>query len=668
MISSLGIGTTLSLSSLLTGLMQVASIPLTTYQANKDSVNTEISAYGTLSSALTTFQTAISNLTLSANFKSLAASSSNTSVATASVYTGASAGSYTVAVSQLAQAQTLVASGQSSLSTAIGGNTSTTLTFDFGTVSTTTGTDADGNATSSSSFTSAGTTKTLTIDSTNNTLAGIRDAINGASLGVTASIVNDGSDTPYRLVITSNTTGAASGLKISASGDSTVAGMLAYDPASTGSQGMTQTVAAQDAKLTVNGLSLSSATNTVSGSLPGFTLSLAQTGSTTLTVSNDTDTIATNIATFVDAYNTLLTSINTLTNYDANDSSKNGALLGDSTVNNIKSLLQRIATSSIDGGGTLKTLADVGISYGSDGSLSLDATTLKSKLSSNLSDFAALFGTAGTTTDARVSYLAAGSSTQAGTYKIDITRAATQASASGTAAANLTSASSSKISLTVALNGATVNISIPQATYTSADELAKAVQTAINDDSTFKTAGSAVNVSANSDGTLTIGSTAYGSASKLTVTGLSASALFGTSSLSATDGVDVAGTIGGFQATGSGQTLTGQTGTAVAGLAVEVSGDTTGERGTVSYSVGFAAQFYSYVADVTSTSGAIATATGTLDDKVTAITTQMTKFQAHLDQVQAKYEAQFTALNALLTKMKTASSLLDAQFNSTTSS
>lgn len=666
-IATLGVGTTLSLSSLLTGLMSVASIPLTTYQNNEAAVQTEISAYGTLSSALTTFQTALSNLTLSANFKALSATSSNTAVATATVFTGASAGNYSVNVTQLAQAQTLVANGQSSLSTAIGSGASTKLTFDFGTISgstdSSTGTYQDG-----TSFTSSGTSKTVTIDSTNNTLAGIRDAINNAGVGVTASIVNDGGSTPYRLVLTSNSSGAAQAVKIGVDGDASLQGLLGFDPTSTTAQNLTQTTAAQDAKLAVNGISLSSASNTVSGALNGFSLSLNSVGTTTLAVSNDTGTVETNINSFVSAYNTAMSAIATLQNYDSTNSANNGALLGDATATNIKTMLQRIVSSTIDGGGAFKSLADVGISYGSDGSLSIDSSTLESKLSSNLSDFAALFGTAGSASDSRVSYVSAGSSTQAGTYALNITRAATQASGTGSSAADLSAASGNALSLTVALNGTTENITVPAGTYSTAAELAKAVQSSINANSTFKTNGYAVNVSANDDGTLTMSSTAYGSASTLNVSGLAAKSLFGSSALEAADGVDVAGTIGGYEATGSGQTLTGKTGTPVAGLAVEVSGTDTGSRGTVSYSVGFAAQLYSYITDVTSTTGTIATATTALDKKVTAIESQITKFQAHLDQVQAKYEAQFTALNALLAKMKTASTLLDAQFNRTTSS
>ncbi|MGI4858181.1 MAG: flagellar filament capping protein FliD, partial [Janthinobacterium lividum] len=368
-ISSMNVGgSSLSLGSMLTGLMKVASIPLTTYQRQQGSVQTEISAYAQLKSDLSTFQSSLNTLTLAANFKALAATSSDGGVATAKVFTGAQPGNYAVNVSQLAQAQTLVSEGQKSVNTAIGTGGDTTLAINLGTVGATTSTDESGASTTTggtadasghysdgTTFTPGGTSKTIKINSTNNTLGGIRDAINGAAIGVTASIVNDGGASPYRLVLTNSATGAAQAMQITAKGDDAVGALLGFDPA--GTQAMKQTTTAQDAQLSVNGISLNSPSNTVSSALSGFTLALSKAGTTTLSVVNDTSTVESNVESFVDSYNTLADSLSSLTNYDANDSSKNGILLGDSTTRDIKSALQRIVTSSIDGGNGLNTLA-----------------------------------------------------------------------------------------------------------------------------------------------------------------------------------------------------------------------------------------------------------------------------------------------------------------------
>ncbi|MGI4984723.1 MAG: flagellar filament capping protein FliD [Janthinobacterium lividum] len=676
-ISSMNVGgSSLSLGSMLTGLMKVASIPLTTYQRQQGSVQTEISAYAQLKSDLSTFQSSLSTLTLAANFKALAATSSDSGVATAKVFTGAQPGNYAVNVSQLAQAQTLVSEGQKSVNTAIGTGGDTTLAINLGTVGATTSTDESGASTTTggtadasghysdgTTFTPGGTSKTIKINSTNNTLGGIRDAINGAAIGVTASIVNDGGASPYRLVLTNSATGAAQAMQITAKGDDAVGALLGFDPA--GEQAMKQTTTAQDAQLSVNGISLNSPSNTVSSALSGFTLALSKVGATTLSVVNDTSTVESNVESFVDSYNTLADSLSSLTNYDANDSSKNGILLGDSTTRDIKSALQRIVTSSIDGGNGLNTLADVGIGFSNDGTLAVDEPTLKSALQDNLTGVASLFGTNGTTTDTGITYLNAGSGTQAGKYDVRITQAATQGALTGSAAADLEKASAAPLSLTVTVDGTTQNIALPQKAYASAGAAAAALQNAVNGNAAFTASGASVNVSADDQGTLSLTSTSYGAASRVSVAGNGAKTLFGETSLKGSAGVDVKGSIGGFAGTGSGQTLLGQSGTAVAGLSVQAGGDATGPRGSVSYSVGFAAQLFGYVDNATGTTGAIANATKTLDTRVSSIGKQITSFQSHLSQVQANYQTQFSALNTLSTKMKTASTVLNAQFNNT---
>ncbi len=223
-------------------------------------------------------------------------------------------GNYSLTVSQLAQAQNLVAAGQASATTAIGSGTSTTLTFDFGTISG--GTLTNGTYTGASFASNGSATKSVTIDSSNNTLSGIRDAINAANIGVTASIINDGSAAPYRLVLTSNATGVANSMKISVAGDATLSGLLAEDPA--GTQNLSQTSAALNANFTVNGIAISKASNTVGDVVPGVTLNLAGTSASavTLNVGPNTSSVSTAINGFVTAFNTAAKAIQSQTSYD----------------------------------------------------------------------------------------------------------------------------------------------------------------------------------------------------------------------------------------------------------------------------------------------------------------------------------------------------------------
>ncbi|WP_260843849.1 flagellar filament capping protein FliD [Robbsia andropogonis] len=683
--SSLGIGTSLSLSSLLTGLMQVASIPLTQYQRQQDGVKTELSAFAQLKNALTTFQSSLSNLTLASNFKTLNATSTDKTVADADVFTGAQPGNYNVDVTQLAQSQTMVSAGQASVNSAIGSGTPTTLTFNFGTIGgtnkstedadgkstaqTTGGTpDAEGHYGEGTTFTpSTGTTKTITINSGNNTLGGIRDAINNARMGVTASIVNDGADNPYRLVLSNDKSGATQAMQITASGDDAVGKLLSFDPTKTDAQAMSQSTAAQDAKVSVNGIALTSPTNKVSGALNGFTIRLSQPGKTTLSVSNDTSAIESNISNFVDNYNELIGSVSSLTNYDSTDPSKNGPLLGDSTASNIKGTLQRMVSGSLEGGNGYSTMADVGITFNGDGTLALDPQKLKEALNKNLPAFASLFASNGTTSDSGVNFLAAGPKAAAGKYDVIITQAATQGEAKGEMKADLGAAAKAALDLTVTLNGSMQNISLAKGTYDTPKDLATALQKAINENSGFTASGASVNVNADEEGKLTVTSTNYGKSSSVAISGNGAVALFGKDTIKGTPGMDVAGTVGGFKATGNGQTLTGQAGTPIDGVTLQVQGGAKGARGTVSYSVGFAARLDNLVNDVTGMTGSLSTATKALDSRVSNIDKQITKFQSHLDEVQSNYQQQFTRLNQLSVKMKTASNMLNAQFNWTSS-
>jgi flagellar hook-associated protein 2 len=677
-IQSIGIGTTLPISQVLSGLLQIDSIPLVNLQKQVTGVQTEISAYGTLSSALATFQTAVQQLTLPSEFSNLSATSSNTSVLSASATVGATLGNYAINVTALAQAQSLATAGQTSLTTALSSGTtvtngssaagdgSATVTFNFGTNN------------SNGSFTAnpAQSSTSITLNSSDNTLSGIADAINGGNLGVTATIVNNGSATaPYQLVITSNSTGAAQAVQISVSGDSGLSSLLTYPPA-TGTPagtGPTQTVAAQNAALTINGIALSSASNTISSSVTGLTLNLTQTGTTTLNVANNTSTVQTNIDNFVSAYNTLQASIDTLTKY--NPSGTNGELIGDPTTLQIQSSLQQIVSGALSGTGSssITSLGDIGITVNVDGSLSVNDSTLSKALAANPTQFAGIFATAGTSTSSNLTYLVGGSATQSGSYAINVTHAATTATAvGGGAPTSLVVPSGSTLAVT--LDGVTANVAIPAATYASSSDLATAIQTAINTNATFQASSLSTNVTVNSSGALQIAGTDYGSQASISVSGTAAAQLFG-GSVTATTGTDVQGTINGQVATGSGQQLTGATGTPGAGLTVQVNGTATGNVGTINYSEGYAAQLNAVLTAANSTTagangstGPIAAAVATLNTQISALQTQETATQAYITSVQAQYQAEFSALDATLAQLTNTSSFLQQTFNPTTTS
>lgn len=232
----------------------------------------------------------------------------------------------------------------------------------------------------------------ITIDGTNNTLAGIRDAINAANMGVTATIVNDGSATPYRLALSSDSSGISKSLKITTSGgDGTINALLAHDPGGLiAAQHLNQTVAAQNANFKVNGIVISKTSNTVTDAIDGVTLNLSKATTTpaTLTVERNTTAVSDAAAGFVKAYNDLYTSMKNSSAYKSKS-----ALEGDATLRSLQTQMRNIANSAVSGG-TMTHFFEVGISFQANGVMQLDSAKLASAMSTNFSDVANLFNSA----------------------------------------------------------------------------------------------------------------------------------------------------------------------------------------------------------------------------------------------------------------------------------
>ncbi|NDZ15823.1 flagellar hook protein [Variovorax sp. WS11] len=386
-VSSIGVGSGLDLATLLTNLETAESQPLAAIQARATSYTTKLSAYSQVQSALNVLKTASDKLADPDFFKTVKASISDADVLGVTTGDTAVAGSYTIDVTQLAQSQSLVSAGQASAKTAIGNGT---ITINFGTIHGGTLNAGTGQYTGASFDVDADRTAAqITIGTGSNTLEGIRDAINKANAGVTASVVNDGSGTPNRLVLVSTESGEASTMQISVAGDAALQNLLAYDPA--GTQTMKQTAVGQDAKLNINGIDVVSASNTVLEGIQGTTLTLAKTGSTSLKLTSDTASVSTAIAAFVTAYNSLQSTASKLTAYDA-DTKKGAALMGDQTLRNLLTeVRQTLSAAQESDSGGMKVLSEIGVSFQKDGTLAVDASKLSNALSKSLSGVAGLF-------------------------------------------------------------------------------------------------------------------------------------------------------------------------------------------------------------------------------------------------------------------------------------
>jgi flagellar hook-associated protein 2 len=228
----------------------------------------------------------------------------------------------------------------------------------------------------------------ITIDSTNNSLAGLRNAINNAGAGITASIVDlTGDGTQNQLVLTSTATGATGRVQLvetTASGTDAALNLRSLNP-----PGAVADFSALDAQLTLNGLSITRSTNTIADAVTGVTLNLQKAGLATIKVTQASD-ISDGLQTFVNAYNNVQSFITTQYKQDAVGKAT-GVLAGDSTLRLVQGRLRDTLNSlSTANGGTLTKLSDIGISRTSDDVLKLDTLVLSTKLQSNLSDVKSL--------------------------------------------------------------------------------------------------------------------------------------------------------------------------------------------------------------------------------------------------------------------------------------
>jgi flagellar hook-associated protein 2 len=365
-LSSAGIGSGLNVNSIVTALVNAKQAAPQAQITNATSQNNStLGGLNTLNSTLTSLQAAVATLTSANTFETYSASLANATIGTVSTLGNAQPGSYALNVTQLATTQQRT-SGASTSTAAIGAGT---LDIAVGS-----------------------TSVSINVSSTA-TLSDIATAINSASgnPGVIATVINGTNGS--QLLLSSSKTGIANGFTITAaSGSSAGLGSLATSLNAAGSS------EAQDAQLTLNGIAVSSASNSVSGAIDGVTLNLATTGSTTLTVVHDTGSTVTAIQAFVTAYNSYVSSIGTLSSYNST-TQVSGPLLGDSTLNSVVRQISSVLSKAVPGN-SIGSLASLGILHQADGTLALTASTLTSALNANPSAVQDLFsGTKGYATN-----------------------------------------------------------------------------------------------------------------------------------------------------------------------------------------------------------------------------------------------------------------------------
>lgn len=365
-ITSSGIGSGLDIAGLVQSLVQAeGKAQAARLDKREAGFQARLSAYGSFRAAVDKLRSALAALKSPSAFGGRTATSGDPEVFKATATGSAVAGTYDIQVDQLASAQKLRSAPRADASAVVGTGT---LVVKVGTRS-----------------------LTLAIDAGNGTLAGIRDAINGAAgnPGVTASIVTGTAGA--QLVLTSRNTGAASTITVTQSGGDGGLAALAYDP-STSTYGLTEVTAAADARIFVDGVAVTSASNSFASVIAGVTIEVtgkSATGeSTRLVVSDDVPGVRAKIAAFVSGYNALVDSLRGLTSYDAKTRAA-GPLLGDATYRDFTESVRRLLSGSAGAGGqAFGSLAELGIVRKLDGTLELNDAKLSAALASRFDDVA----------------------------------------------------------------------------------------------------------------------------------------------------------------------------------------------------------------------------------------------------------------------------------------
>jgi len=391
-----GINSNLDTKDIVNKLLQLQRRPIDLLEAKADLEAEKLLTFQDLQSRLQTFKSLVTTLNSESKFLSTQGgfsnnnASDNNQVVTIDTTSQAASGTFSLTINSLARESKLVSEGFSSTSGAV---TIGTLEIIVG-----------------------GVTTSITIDSSNNTLDGVRLAINNSGADIKASFLNDGSATnPIRLVISGTKTGVDNSVSFGTSGALT----------------FTETQAAQNASLTLDGITITKSSNTVTDIIAGTTLKLQSAGSGTITLSSDFDAVKEKISSFVDGYNELVTFIKEQQFLDP-DTFETGLLFGNFTVQNLQQTLRNIFSSRVEGlSGDFNSLSQIGIRSQADGTLEIDDGDLTEALTSDIGNVARLFASKGTTTDSNVTFIGFTSVTLSNTYDLRVSGGVPQLSVAG---------------------------------------------------------------------------------------------------------------------------------------------------------------------------------------------------------------------------------------------
>lgn len=393
-----GLSSGLDTSSIISKIMLLKRRPIDIISAKKDLLDVQLTELRSLNTKLLAFQSVSKSLSTKdkfldkmGSFSNNNASDNNTIVGLTASSTAAS-GSFSLVVNSLAKAEKEVSQGLTSKTSSI--------------------------STGVFSIKVGSTTTNITIDSSNNTLAGLKAAINSSGIDATAAILNDGSgNASYRLVVTSKNAGTGSTLFLSHTGKSILGAGSVIDGAILN---FTESQSASDASFTLDGISITKSGNTVTDVIEGVTIELESIGSGTITIDSDVANMEANIEKFVSEYNEIVSFINDQLFIDA-ASGETGILFGNPAVVSLQNTMRDIVTSSIPAlNGTFTSLAQIGVTTNVIGFLEINSGTLTDAISEDIGAVSKLFIGSGSSDRAGLSFVGFSEDTGAGAYQVRV--------------------------------------------------------------------------------------------------------------------------------------------------------------------------------------------------------------------------------------------------------
>lgn len=627
-----------------------------------------LTGIGTFKGALLDFKATLSPLRKPDAFRAISASSSNPEKFTVSAADNVATGSYEIEISQLAQSQKLKSQSFESEFDNLG---SGTITIEHGEV------NPDSNRFDLNALVSP---TRITIEPGNSSLRDIQLAINASNAGVKASIINDGGGN--RLIFNSEETGTENSLRISVSdddkNDTDAVGLsvLAYNPVATASENSTSVAGknlevvaeAKNALFSIDGISISSAKNTISDNIPGVTLQLLKTtddGFETFKIEQDTSGVKSSIESFVAGYNELASVANTLTGFNA-DTGQAGPLSGDASIRGIMGQTRRLASSSFnDINRQYTSLASIGINSNLDGTFSIDNSKLDAAIADNPVEVSHLFSAAVSSSDVRIKVVSDKVPTTNGIYNLTINDVPTQGYYLGEPLSSYPDEISSiPRHFSLAVDGvSTSELKLLPQSFNSGEEFAAELQRVINADEYLLREDKSVTVEY-LDNQVKITSNTVGSDSSVEIRSMSRFLYFlaGLPMGKGPQGTDLVADVGGSKVIGKEDKLV--LAGALNGVVLEVNGKNTGERGDLVVTNGIAAILDGLTESFLDKDGLLDSRIDGYNSRIQDIEKQRRDLVRKLDVSEQRYLKQFSKLDAMLGKMRSTSDFLSEKLSS----